>query len=408
MPVQNATTSYFADPVTISPWASSHLFEDQLLVFSERSQTIFTFNPSAAFIWLCLEKRMSLADIAREVAEAFNIDALRAESDLKVVIDQWVYLEIVEKGLDKKNLPLLVKETEPSEDDPLVGQRHDMGLADCKSFCLRLGGSDFILRFSHQEIEQLVTPVFAHLAYSFTDQPIILDIVIRENKLLIVRNDLIVEVFTNATEIVPRLSFHVVDSVYRKIDFLIAIHAAALSLGNDCVLFPGNCGVGKTTLSAALIKAGFQYFTDDTAILDRKTLSVISFPLSLRIKEGSWEIIETMFQESFAITVHASSDGRKIRYLTPPEDSLTRNKVTGGSVKALVFPKYSPESRTSIQPISRLDAIHRIQECGYDVGSCLNKAKVVELLDWIKDVDCYEMNVGSLSEATSIVKRLLD
>jgi anion-transporting ArsA/GET3 family ATPase len=29
-------------------------------------------------------------------------------------------------------------------------------------------------------------------------------------------------------------------------------------------MFAGNCGVGKTTLSAALIRAGFIHYTDDT------------------------------------------------------------------------------------------------------------------------------------------------
>jgi hypothetical protein len=395
----------FADPVAISPWVSSHIFEDQLLVFSERSQTIFTFNPSAAFIWLCCEKRMILADIAIEVSESFSISIPRAESDIKAVFNQWMSLELVEKGLGK--VPLIVQVTEPSENSPLVGQRYDLELATYKSICLRLAGLDFIMRFSHQVIAQLVMPIFAHLGCSLTDKPIIFDIIKINKRFLIVSDGLIVDVFAKETEIVPKLSYYVVDSAYRKIDFLMAIHAAALSLGNGCVVLPGNCGVGKTTLSAALIKAGFEYLTDDTAILDRKTRSIIAVPVSLRIKEGSWETIEKMFQESFAVTVHTSSDGRKIRYLVPPKGSFTQAKVANDFVKAIVFPKYSPESKTSIQPISRLDAIRRIQECGYDVGACLNKAKVIELLDWIKDVDCYEMNIGSLSEATSILRSLL-
>ena len=396
------------DPISISPWVSSHIFENQLLVFSERSQTIFELNHSAAFIWLCCEKRMSLADIAREMSEAFSVSVLVAASDLKAIIDQWTFMELVENGLGEEAVPLVAQESDPSEDNPLVGQRYNVELAAYKSLCLRLAGLDFLLRFSHQEIEQLVSPVLAHLAWSLADQPIIFDIVKIDNQFLIVSDGLIVDVFSNPAEIVSRLSYFVVDSAYRKIDPLIVIHAAALSLGNGCVVFPGNCGVGKTTLSVALIKAGFKYFTDDTAILDRKTRSIVAAPASLRIKEGSWEIVEEMFQESLTLTVHSSKDGRKIRYLVPPEGSLAQSIVAGDFVKALVFPKYSPESKTSIQPISRLDAIHRIQECGYDVGSCLSKARVVELLDWIKDIDCYEMNIGSLSEAVSIVRRLLD
>jgi hypothetical protein len=401
-------TRCLADPVTISPWVSSHIFEDQLLVFSERSQTIFELNPSAAFIWLCCEKGMALTDITREMCETFSVSAMTAESDLNAVVSRWMSMELLEKGLGEEIVPLVIQETEASENNPLVGQCYDLKMAPYKSFCLRLAGFDFLMRFSHQEIEELFTPVFAHLECSFTNQPVIFDVVKIDNQFLIVNDGSIIDVFSNPAEIAPRLSYHVVDSAYRKIDFLIAIHAAALSLGNGCVVFPGNCGVGKTTLSAALIKAGFKYFTDDTAILDRKTRSVVAVPVSLRIKEGSWETVEEMFQQSLSVTVHGSNDGRKIRYLAPPEGRFAQGMVVGNIVKALVFPEYSPESRTSIQPISRLDAVHRLQECGYDVGACLNKAKVVELLDWIKDVDCYEMSICSLSEATSIVRRLLD
>ena len=264
------------------------------------------------------------------------------------------------------------------------------------------------MRFSHQEIWQLVTPVFNHLEGSFTGRPIIFDVVKIDDQFLIVRDGLIADAFSNPAEIAPRLSYYVIDSVYRGIDFLIAIHAAALSLGDSCVVFPGNCGVGKTTLSAALIKDGFKYFTDDTAILDRKTLRVISVPVSLRIKEGSWETVQKIFDESFSMTEHAASEGRKIRYLSPPEGSTAQGNEPGDLVKALVFPKYSPEFKTSVQPISRLDAIRRLQECGYDLGACLNRSRVVELLNWIKSVDCYEMNIGLLSEATAIVRRLVD
>ncbi len=408
MPDYFDITPYLADPVTISPWVSSHIFEDQLLVFSERSQTIFELNPSAAFIWLCCEKGMALTDITREMCETFSVSAMTAESDLNAVVSRWMSMELLEKGLGEEIVPLVIQETEASENNPLVGQCYDLKMAPYKSFCLRLAGFDFLMRFSHQEIEELFTPVFAHLECSCSNQPVIFDVVKIDNQFLMVTDGLIIDVFSNPAEITPRLSYHVVDSAYRKIDFLIAIHAAALSLGNGCVVFPGSCGVGKTTLSAALIKAGFKYFTDDTAILDRKTRSIVAVPVCLRIKEGSWETVEEMFQQSLSVTVHGSSDGRKIRYLAPPEGRFAQGMVVGNFVKALVFPEYSPESRTSIQPISRLDAVHRLQECGYDVGACLNKAKVVELLDWIKDVDCYEMNIGSLSEATSIVRRLLD
>ena len=408
MPDCDEIKSYVTDSVSISPWVSSHIFEDQLLIFSEQSQTIFTLNPSAAFIWLSCEKRMSLADIASEMSAAFNVSFTTVESDLKAIITQWASLKLVATPTDINDSPVTFDKLESSESGSvMVGQRFEMECSNKNSLGIYLAGSNFILRFSHPQIEDLVRPVFNHLECSLAEPPKVCDVVRVNGQILIVIDGFILDVFSSFSEIVPRLTFVMLDSAYRNIDFLIAIHAAALSVGNNCLLFPGDSGVGKSTLSAALIKSGFKYLTEDTAIIDINSRRVIAAPVSLRIKEGSWSIVQAMFQDSLTTTVHNSRDGRKIRYLVPPEESFHQSNMGCDFVKALVFPKYSPESETSIRAISRIDTILKIQDCGYDAGARLNKAKVAELLDWIKDVDCYEMNYTSSPEAVSIVRSLL-
>ena len=44
--------------VAIASGISSHIFENELLIFSEGSQTLYGFNDSAAFIWCCREDGM--------------------------------------------------------------------------------------------------------------------------------------------------------------------------------------------------------------------------------------------------------------------------------------------------------------------------------------------------------------
>ncbi|MGO9118783.1 MAG: hypothetical protein ACLQPD_14390 [Desulfomonilaceae bacterium] len=50
--------------VAIASGISSHIFENELLIFSEGSQTLYSFNHSAAFIWCCCEDGMTLHEIA--------------------------------------------------------------------------------------------------------------------------------------------------------------------------------------------------------------------------------------------------------------------------------------------------------------------------------------------------------
>jgi hypothetical protein len=51
--------------------------------------------------------------------------------------------------------------------------------------------------------------------------------------------------------------------------------------------------------------------------------------------------------------------------------------------------------------------LQRLQHAGYDVGDSWDSARVAELVEWIKQVDCYEMRVTSLNEAVKQIQELI-
>jgi hypothetical protein len=65
------------------------------------------------------------------------------------------------------------------------------------------------------------------------------------------------------------------------------VHAGVVGWRNQAILFPGRSFSGKTTLVAAMIRAGARYYSDEFAVLDRRGL-VHSYhkPLSIREAEG--------------------------------------------------------------------------------------------------------------------------
>lgn len=65
------------------------------------------------------------------------------------------------------------------------------------------------------------------------------------------------------------------------------VHAGAVAFGGRGIVIPGNSFTGKTTLVAALVSAGAEYYSDEYAVI-RPDGRLIPYPkeLSLRLVEG--------------------------------------------------------------------------------------------------------------------------
>ena len=73
---------------------------------------------------------------------------------------------------------------------------------------------------------------------------------------------------------------------YMAQDFLF-VHAGAVVWQGQAILIPGRSFSGKTSLVAALVKAGATYFSDEYAVLDpRGRVHPYPIPLSIRGKNG--------------------------------------------------------------------------------------------------------------------------
>ncbi len=58
----------------------------------------------------------------------------------------------------------------------------------------------------------------------------------------------------------------------------LVIHGNAIRFGDECVIFAGNSGNGKSTLAAALHQRGYQVLTDDLAVVDEQFRVQPSYP----------------------------------------------------------------------------------------------------------------------------------
>ena len=389
-------------PPSISSGVHSFLLNDELLLFSEHARTIFRLNSSAALIWCCLEDGLDRQAIVQELQHAFDLPVARVESDLDLILKEWAdcgllgqagySAEADDESIDKTDIP------QPSVNvDVYPAERHYQML-----------DTVFRLRFSEPSLEQFARSVFAHLAVS-EDQPFDLSFDLLKDKqgFYLFKNGELIDHCETEQELGPVLHGQAVAAVYSRAAFLIAFHAAAVSNGKECVVFPAVSGGGKSTLTAALIASGFQYCTDEMVLLQQQTHDVKAIPAGIGIKTGSVPALQPYYPAIENLPNYLRVDGQRVRYLLPDKDSLPNDMTQSYPIHSLVFPAYQKESGMSFNSVSPAEALCRLTDAGSDMEGGLDVERVTQLVDWIRGVSCYELRYHDLNDAIASIKHLL-
>ncbi len=189
-------------------------------------------------------------------------------------------------------------------------------------------------------------------------------------------------------------------------DFLISVHAGAVSFGDGCVLLPATAGSGKTTLTAALIHSGATYLSDEIAILEGDTLAVRPVPLALTIKDGSVQPLRPYYPEIEALTPHVREDHIRVRYLQPPAASVPGEDFVQ-PVKWIVFPRYDSATETTLLPLARPLALRKLLDESFVRFDCLDPDKVKSLVGLMRTVECFDLPMSSVGSAVELLRSLM-
>lgn len=132
------------------------------------------------------------------------------------------------------------------------------------------------------------------------------------------------------------------------------VHASVAGRDGDALLFPGVSGAGKSTLVAGLVRAGLAYLSDELAPIPLGSASVLPYPRSITLEQGSWPWFPEL-----------AAPGRSIRaidqWFVPPEqlrpDCVDHERRP---IAAIVFPRAEPGAPTTLAEIGRAEALMRL------------------------------------------------
>jgi len=183
--------------------------------------------------------------------------------------------------------------------------------------------------------------------------------------------------------------------------------SAVLARSGHAIVLPASSGGGKSTLAAALARAGFEFWTDEVAPLTRGVHRVLPAPACLSLKEGAWPVLGPLYPELCTLPVHLRQDGKRVRYLPPPGSPGKRDCRDGLPIGCVVFPAYRPDQPTTLTRLLPAETLCRIAAAGYDAHAHLDNATVTELIDWVSKIDAYELVNASLADAVSRIEGLV-
>ena len=390
---------------TIADDVHSYLLGDEILLFSQRARAMFRLNPSAALIWFCCEEGLNRQAIIAELRQMFKLPAAQAEKDVDAVLTEWGTRGLLAQ--DNETLP-------PPEERDELPSMHEVPAPTSvvkeyqRERRYQMLGTVFRIRFSVPGLEPVAQSVLAHLAVP-DNQPFDVALDVQQDSLgcFLFCNGELVDHCTSEEELAPLLHGQALLNAYSRADCLTAIHAAAVSNGDSCIVFPASSGSGKSTLTAALIASGFQYCTDELVLLKHRTHTIQAAAAGIGVKSDAWQVLQPFHPVLKDLPTFLRQDAKQVRYLLPPKHLLANDTAQCYPVQSLVFPSYQPEQPTSLSRISPADALCRLTEAGYDMEGGLDTERVAELVSWIGGINCYELLVHDLQEAVSRIQDLL-
>ncbi len=383
-----------------------HLLDDAGILFGEHSQNLYVLNATAAFVWSCAEDGLGRGQIVAAVEQAYDITGAAVAIQIDALFRQWAELGLL-VGTEQ-NVRRQPASEDGQEGDSVEEWSGAVPLPSHSERPYRLLTTSFRVRYDSALQEATVHPVLAHLETPSpaTEPAIAVDLVCVGEAHFLLLDGRLKERGARLDELAPIVKWALLAEAINRYRYLLYIHAGVVRSTRGCLLLPAPAGSGKTSLTAALVRAGFVYLSDEVALLEEGTPRVRPVPVSLCIKDSAWDLLAPRYPELRHVAVHHRFDGKIVRYLNPPSEALDPDPDMSHPVRWIVFPRHTPGAPTALLPLRRADALQRLLEQCLAMPKPLDQAKVASLVRWIADIPCFEMPMSSLDEAVALMHEL--
>jgi HprK-related kinase A len=183
------------------------------------------------------------------------------------------------------------------------------------------------------------------------------------------------------------------------------IHSAVLENRGQAVVMPGNPGVGKSTLCAALMLRGWRLLTDELGMLSVDDCLFAPVPRPVSLKNNSIDLIANFAPEAVIGPRCEDTVKGTVAHVRAPADSVAR-AAEKATPRLVVLPQYVEGANAQLIPLSRPEAAMQI------AGNTFNYSRLglqgfATLTRMIDGCRCFEFRYSRLDDAIDTFEQLL-
>ena len=379
-------------------------FSEGAALFRQANRKLTVLNQNAAVIWCLLNEVGSLDEAASALQERFPINNDKATGDVREAVKFFQENDLLQEGTAAEQM-------EETPEDIYFSQLYQKIkpppiISSIYQKVFQVPGLILEICCQDEEIGAMVDEAMAYL--ETVPGPIV------EANLLIIQAEKKANfwnIFSDANllftdvkkkSVLPHILQLVFDFSCKALTRYFLFHAAVIAHNSKAVLFPAHVGSGKTTLAAMLAKQGFHFFSDELAVIDVGNLRVQPFTMPMSIKPGSLPVLVPEYPKLDTLVDHFRPDGKVVRYLQPPIESLPKAEETA-DVSAFVFPQYEGGAGNQFISLSKEETLQRlVKTCSSD--RFLRPQDIKAMLTMIEQSECLALHYEDTHEAIRLLK----
>lgn len=391
--------------------AQAYVVEDSGVVFYEPAQEIYHLNRAAMFIWCSLEDDQPQADIVRLLAASLGVSEDRADEVLTETLQHWWDIGLLASS----------PQMGPSETLALRNHLNLRPWADTDDYpeapaadraqqrFYRLMNATVRVCYETAAQEAIIHPIVAHLETGAppADFDSTVSVVQHKQEYFVYQDDEPRNRCLDISGLGPIIKSLILQAGVNSQDYFMCIHAGVVTDGRTCILIPGESGRGKSSLTAALVKAGYTYCSDEIALLAENSFEVTAPHIAMCIKDSGFDTMAALFPQISDLPVYDREDGKQVRYFLPGDGRTADPAGAAMPVQRIVFPRYDPDQPPGLTRMDKATVLRiMLSEC-MAIPKHIDQPGIARFVRWIRDVDCFQLSVSSLDDAVTMGKQLM-